>query len=81
MKRGYPIRFQTFLRYGIITTLLSLVLAACRRKTSEVFNDLFVGTVTWIIQPIWRQNHLLKLPKSGKIALSDRLLGNPIRQH
>jgi Na+/H+ antiporter NhaD/arsenite permease-like protein len=28
MKRGYPIRFQTFLRYGSITTLLSLVFAS-----------------------------------------------------
>lgn len=27
-RSGYPIRFQTFLRYGVITTLLSLVLAS-----------------------------------------------------
>jgi signal transduction histidine kinase len=56
--------------------LKGMELAACRRKTSEVSNDIFARTVTWIIQPIWRQNHLLRLPRSSKIALSDRLLVN-----
>jgi hypothetical protein len=72
----WSLRFiqTTYGRTVFLVLFILLFLAACRRKTSEVFNDIFVGTVTWIIQPIWRQNHLLKLPKSGKISLSDRLL-------
>jgi hypothetical protein len=50
------------------------VLAACRRKTSEVSKGIFAGIITGIIQPIWRQIRLLKLPKSSRITLSDRLL-------
>jgi len=58
------------MKVSIIVSLL----AACRRKTSEVSKDIFAGIVASIIQPIWRQIRLLKLPKSGKITLSDRLL-------
>ena len=56
-------------------------LAACRRKTSEVSKGIFAGIITGIIQPIWRQIRLLKLPKSSRITLSDRLLENVISEH
>ena len=46
-------------------------LAACWRKTSEVSDIIFATTVTSIIWAIPRQNHFLKLPKSGKIRLSE----------
>jgi hypothetical protein len=55
--------------------LESEFLAACRRETSEVSDGTLVSTVACIIKPIRWQNYTLKLPKSGKIALSDRLLG------
>jgi hypothetical protein len=39
-----------------------------RRKTSEVFNNIFSGIVTRIIWSIWPKNHVLKLPKPGNIG-------------
>ena len=70
ISRAHSLLFPLISIFGPETRFL----AACRRKTSEVFGVVFVSIVTFIIWLIWRRNHVPKLPKSGKTGFSDRLL-------
>lgn len=53
---------------------LILILAGCRRKTSEVSTSTLTPIVAVVIEPVLCRNHPQKLPESGKIDFSDKLL-------